>query len=156
VITIVQRVSSAAVRVDGADVGRIGKGLMLLVGVESGDTEQDADATTRKIAALRIFQGKTPMDLSVKDVSGGCLVISQFTLAASLHGGNRPSFEGAEDPVRARALYERVAQNLAQEGLSVATGQFGASMSVELTNEGPVTLIVIARRGVLVKYDPQL
>jgi D-tyrosyl-tRNA(Tyr) deacylase len=153
VITVVQRVSRAEVRVDGAVVGRIDKGLCLLVGVERGDTEADADATARKLAALRIFPGRHPMDLSVKDVGGGCLVISQFTLAGSIRKGNRPGFEGAEEPARAEALYERLAEQLRGESIPVATGRFAAMMDVDLVNDGPVTFVVVVRDGAVVKTE---
>ncbi len=150
-ITVLQRVSRAEVRVDGAVVGRIARGLMLLVGVERDDSEADAQATAAKIAALRIFPGKSPMDVTVKEVGGACLVISQFTLAGTIHKGNRPSFDGAEDPSRARTLYELVAEGLRGEGLAVETGQFAADMDVELVNDGPATFIVEVRGGVLIK-----
>jgi D-aminoacyl-tRNA deacylase len=153
VITVVQRVSRAQVRVDGEVVGRIERGLLLFVGVERGDTEADADATARKLAALRIFPGRHPMDTSVKDVGGGCLVVSQFTLAGSLRKGNRPGFEGAEQPDRAQALYERVADQLRAEGLPVATGRFAAHMDVDLVNDGPVTFVLIVRDGAVVKTE---
>jgi D-tyrosyl-tRNA(Tyr) deacylase len=93
VIVVVQRVSRAEVRVAGAVVGRIGRGLLLLVGVERGDGEADADVLARKIVALRIFPGRNAMDLALREVGGACLVVSQFTLAGSLHKGNRPSFD---------------------------------------------------------------
>jgi len=149
--TVVQRVVRAEVRVGEEVVGRIGRGLMLLVGVEKGDGEADADATARKIAALRIHAGRTPMDLTTTDVGGVCLVVSQFTLCASLAKGNRPSFEPAEAPARAEALYLRVAESLRAAGLPVETGRFGADMAVELVNDGPVTFIVEVRGGALVK-----
>jgi D-tyrosyl-tRNA(Tyr) deacylase len=149
--TIVQRVTRASVTVDGAIVGEIGRGVMLLVGVAKGDGEADADVTARKIAALRIFEGKTPMDRTLAEVGGGCLVVSQFTLCASLAKGNRPSFEPAEAPARAEVLYLRVAEALRAAGLPVATGRFGADMAVELVNDGPVTFVVEARGGALVK-----
>jgi D-tyrosyl-tRNA(Tyr) deacylase len=149
--TVVQRVMRASVRVDGEVVGEIGAGVMLLVGVEKGDVEADADVTARKIAALRIFEGKTPMDRTLAEVGGGCLVVSQFTLCASLAKGNRPSFEPAEAPTRAEALYVRVADQLRAAGLPVATGRFGADMAVELVNDGPVTFIVQAKGGALLK-----
>jgi D-aminoacyl-tRNA deacylase len=153
VITLVQRVSRAEVRVGDELVAQIGPGLLLLVGVERGDSEQDADATARKVAALRIFVGKHPMDLSVKDVAGACLVVSQFTLAGSLRKGNRPGFEAAEEPERARVLYQRVAEKLAAEGLTVATGQFAAHMQVSLVNDGPVTFVLVVRDGLLQKTE---
>ena len=149
--TVVQRVTRAEVRVGGELVGRIERGLLLFVGVEKTDGDADADATARKVAALRIFPGRTPMDVTVADVGGACLVVSQFTLCASLSKGNRPSFEPAEAPARAEALYLRVAEALRATGLSVATGRFGADMAVELVNDGPVTFIVEASGGALVK-----
>ncbi len=152
-ITAVQRVSRAEVVVGGESVGKIGPGLLLLVGVERGDSVQDADATARKVAALRIFAGKHPMDLSVKDVGGACLVVSQFTLAGSLRKGNRPGFDGAEEPEKARALYERVVQQLAAEGLPVATGRFAAHMEVSLVNDGPVTFLLVVRDGTVQRTE---
>ena len=145
--TLIQRVSHAAVRVDGEVVGRIGQGVLLFVGVEKGDDETDADATAKKIQALRIFPGRTPMDRTLADVDGGCLVVSQFTLAGSLKKGNRPGFDKAEDPARAEALYLRVAERLAGGGLEVATGRFGAMMAVELENNGPVTFLLEVKGG---------
>jgi D-tyrosyl-tRNA(Tyr) deacylase len=149
--TVVQRVTRAEVRVNGEVVGRIERGLMLLVGVEKGDSAADADATARKIAALRIFPGRTPMDLTVGQVGGACLVVSQFTLCAALAKGNRPSFEPAEAPGPAEALYLRVAAALRESGLPVETGRFAADMAVELVNDGPVTFLVITQAGALVK-----
>jgi D-tyrosyl-tRNA(Tyr) deacylase len=150
-IAVVQRVSRAEVRVEGAVVGRIGVGLMILVGVERGDTDADADVVARKIAALRIFPGRAPMDVTVAEVGGGCLVVSQFTLAGSIHKGNRPSFDRAEDPPRADALYQRVVTRLREAGLPVETGRFAAMMEVDLVNDGPVTFIVESRDGALLK-----
>ena len=141
-IVVVQRVSRAEVRVEGEVVGKIGLGLALLVGVERGDTRSDADALARKLGLLRVFPGRTPMDLSVKDVGGACLVVSQFTLAGSTRKGNRPSFDRAEDPSLAQARYEYLADQIRQQGIEVATGRFAAQMDVELVNDGPVTLIV--------------
>jgi D-tyrosyl-tRNA(Tyr) deacylase len=149
--TVVQRVTRASVRVDGVVVGEIARGVMLLVGVEKGDLEADADTTARKVAALRLFAGKTPMDLTLAEVGGACLVVSQFTLCASLSKGNRPSFEPAEAPARAEVLYLRVAEGLRAAGLPVATGRFGADMAVELVNDGPVTFLVATSGGALVK-----
>jgi D-aminoacyl-tRNA deacylase len=152
--TVVQRVTRAAVRVGDEVVGAIDRGLVLLVGVEKGDGEADADAIARKIAALRIFPGRTPMDVTVADAGGGCLVISQFTLCATLAKGSRPSFEPAEAPARAEALYLRVADGLRGAGLPVETGRFAADMAVELVNDGPVTFLVEARGGRLVERAP--
>ena len=149
--TVVQRVTRAKVTVDGVVLGEIARGVMLLVGVEKGDLEADADLTARKIAALRIFPGKTPMDQTLAEIGGACLVVSQFTLCASLSKGNRPSFEPAEAPARAQALYLRVCEGLRAAGLPVFTGRFGADMAVELVNDGPVTFLVAATGGALVK-----
>jgi D-aminoacyl-tRNA deacylase len=153
VITLVQRVTRAEVRVDDQVVGQIGRGLLLFVGVERSDSEADAQATARKIAALRIFPGRHPMDVAVKEINGSCLVVSQFTLAGSLRKGNRPGFEGAEAPERARALYELVASTIAAEGIPVATGQFAADMAVDLVNDGPVTFLVVVRDGTVQKTE---
>ena len=149
--TVVQRVARAEVRVDGEVVGAIARGVLALVGVEKGDTEADAEATVRKLAALRMFPGRTPMDLALAEAGGACLLVSQFTLAASLAKGNRPSFEPAEEPARADLLYQRVASGLRDLGLPVQTGRFGADMQVELVNDGPVTFLIFTRDGALVK-----
>ena len=149
--TVLQRVERAEVRIAGAMVGRIGRGVVLLVGVERGDSEADADVTARKIAALRIFPARTPMDQTLAEIGGACLVVSQFTLAATLAKGNRPSFEPAEAPARAEELYLRVAAQLRAAGLPVETGQFGADMQVDLVNDGPVTFLVFTAGGALVK-----
>jgi D-tyrosyl-tRNA(Tyr) deacylase len=146
-LTVIQRVSRASVRVDGEVVGAIDRGAVLLVAVERGDVEADAVATAKKIAGLRFFAGATPMDRTLAEVGGGVLVISQFTLAGSLRKGRRPSFDGAELPDRARALYEAVAAALRAEGLEVATGRFAAHMEVELVNDGPVTFILRSVAG---------
>jgi D-aminoacyl-tRNA deacylase len=149
-IAVVQRVSRAEVRVDNEAVGSIELGLAVLVGVERGDREADADVLARKLVALRIFPGRTPMDFSVKDVGGACLVISQFTLAGSTRKGNRPSFDHAEDPALAQALYQRLAEQVRSEGIPVATGRFAAHMEVDLVNDGPVTFVLQARGGALI------
>ena len=149
--TVVQRVRQASVTVDGSVIAAIQSGLLLLVGVEKGDSETDADTTARKIAALRIFEGRTPMDRTLAELQGACLVVSQFTLCASLAKGNRPSFEPAEEPRRAEALYLRVAAELRAAGLPVSTGQFGADMQVALINDGPVTFLVTTTGGALIK-----
>ncbi len=146
-IAVVQRVSRAEVRVAAEVAGQIGLGLMVLLGVERGDGKADAEVLARKLLALRIFPGRTPMDLSVKDVGGACLVVSQFTLAGSTRKGNRPSFDRAEDPAQAQALYELFADQVRQGGIPVATGRFAADMDVELVNDGPVTFVLRAREG---------
>lgn len=147
--TVVQRVRRASVTVEDEVVGRIGPGLLLLVGVEKGDTEADAVATARKVAGLRTFPGRTPFDRDLDEVGGACLVVSQFTLAGSVRKGRRPSFDAAEDPRVAETLYLRVAEELRAAGITVETGRFGAMMGVELVNDGPVTLLVFTRDGVV-------
>lgn len=146
-ITLIQRVGHASVAVDGEVVGAIDHGLLLFVGVEHGDGLADADVTARKIANLRVFPDRRPTDLSVADVRGGCLVISQFTLAADLRHGNRPDFTAAAPPDLAEPLYARVADQLAAAGIRVARGRFGASMQVESRNDGPVSLFLVVRDG---------
>lgn len=135
---VLQRVARAAVRVDGAEVGAIGPGLLVLLGVAPGDTAATADWMADRIAGLRIFadeQGR--MNRSVRDVGGGVLVVSQFTLYADTRSGRRPSFTGAARPELAEPLYLRVA-----DALGAARGRFGAQMEVELVNDGPVTLLL--------------
>jgi D-tyrosyl-tRNA(Tyr) deacylase len=146
-MTVVQRVREASVHVGDECVGRIDRGLLLFVGVEHGDTAADADATARKVLALRVFPGDKPTDRSVVDVGGGCLVVSQFTLAGDLRHGNRPDFTAAAPPDLAEPLYLRVAERLAEGGTPVATGSFGAAMQVALCNDGPMTLLLRVRGG---------
>jgi D-tyrosyl-tRNA(Tyr) deacylase len=141
VITVLQRVSEAAVRVDGEVIGQIGQGLLVLLCAEQGDTAPVADKLLAKILKLRIFADEAgKMNRSVQDVGGGLLVVSQFTLAADVTGGNRPSFTQAAKPDEGRCLYEHfVAQARAAHPL-VQTGQFAADMKVALVNDGPVTI----------------
>ncbi len=146
-ITVVQRVRRGAVTVADQAVGAIDQGLLLLVGVERGDAPADADATARKIAGLRCFPGRTPMDCTVAQIGGACLVVSQFTLTAELADGNRPSFSDAASPDLAEALYLRVVEQLRATGLRVATGTFGAAMLVDLSNDGPATFVLTVRGG---------
>ncbi|MFZ9198257.1 MAG: D-aminoacyl-tRNA deacylase [Paracoccaceae bacterium] len=137
---VLQRVSRASVSVDGATVGEIGPGLMILVCAMQGDTEAQADKLAAKIAKLRIFkddQGK--MNLSVKESGNAALIVSQFTLAADLRG-NRPGFSPAASPDEGKRLYEHFITRIAAEGIAVATGVFGADMDVSLVNQGPVTI----------------
>ena len=140
-IAVLQRVSEASVRVDGAVIGQIDAGLLVLLCAEKGDTEAVADKMLAKMLKLRIFsdeEGK--MNRSVQDVGGGLLVVSQFTLAADVAGGNRPSFTQAAAPEDGRRLYEHfVAQARAAHPL-VQTGQFAADMKVSLVNDGPITI----------------
>jgi D-tyrosyl-tRNA(Tyr) deacylase len=143
---VLQRVSSAEVTVDGAVVGRIGPGLLVLLGVGKGDTEQDAEMLARKIVELRVFQDDAgKMNLSVKDTGGSLLVVSQFTLYGDTRKGRRPSFDQAAPPEEARRLYERFVEAARAQGVAVETGVFQAMMSVSLVNEGPVTFLVESR-----------
>lgn len=140
-ISLLQRVSEASVRVDGAVIGQINAGLLVLLCAEKGDTEALADKMLAKILKLRIFSDEAgKMNRSVQDVGGGLLVVSQFTLAADVAGGNRPSFTQAAAPEDGRRLYEHfVAQARAAHPV-VQTGQFAADMKVSLVNEGPITI----------------
>ncbi len=141
---VVQRVSSAKVSVDGAVVGEIGRGLLVLLGVGHHDTDEDARWLAQKVAALRLFEDETGrMARSVVDLGGGLLVVSQFTLLADVGKGTRPSFNDAARPEVAIPRYEAFVQfATAALGRPVATGRFGAQMAVELVNDGPVTLVV--------------
>jgi len=136
---VVQRVSRARVTVDGQPTGEIGAGLLVLVGVRRGDTTEQADKLARKLLALRIFEDdEGRMNLSVQDVGGEVLCVSQFTLYGDARKGNRPSFVEAAPPEEAEPLYERVRTALG----GAPGGRFGAHMEVELVNDGPVTLVV--------------
>ncbi len=139
---VIQRVSSAAVQVDGATVGEIEGGLLVLLGVAKEDTEADADILAKKIASLRIFTDENDkMNLSVKDIGGKMLVISNFTLCADVKKGTRPSFDPAKPPSEANRLYEYFCNRVSeQEAVEVERGVFGAEMKVSLLNDGPVTL----------------
>jgi len=139
---VLQRVSRARVVVDGQVTGEIGPGLVVLLGVEQTDTDTDADYLVNKVAGLRIFEDvEGRMNVSVQETGGGVLVISQFTLYGDTRKGRRPSFDKAARPEPAKRLYEYFVEKMRQAGLTVATGIFQATMSVELVNEGPVTLI---------------
>ncbi len=140
---VVQRVSDASVSVEGKVTGHIDKGLLVYLGVFVSDNENDLDYIVRKIAALRIFRDKEDkMNLSVDKVSSQILMISQFTLCAITTKGNRPSFNNAALPREANIMYEKAIDKLAQRGLIVESGIFGADMKVRYTNDGPVTIIL--------------
>ncbi len=145
---VVQRVVEASVGVEGKQVASIGRGLVVLVGVGVGDNEQDAEYLAGKVAGLRIFedrQGK--MNLSVENVGGSVLVVSQFTLYGDCRKGKRPSFKAAAGPKKAEALYLKFAGELRARGLAVQTGRFRTLMQVSLVNDGPVTLLLDSSRG---------
>lgn len=143
---LIQRVSEASVTINNRVHGKIDRGLLLFVGIEHDDTTEDIDWLVKKISQLRIFadsEGK--MNLSVQDVNGSALVISQFTLHASTKKGNRPSYIRAARPEIAVPLYEQFIQSLANENVPVETGEFGADMKVQLINDGPVTIWIDSR-----------
>lgn len=145
---VVQRVSRASVTVDGEVVGAIGRGLLVLVGVTHSDSERDGHVIADKVAGLRIFGDDAGlMNLSVTDVGGACLVVSQFTLYGATRKGRRPSFTAAADPSIAAPLVDEVVRRLESHGLTVETGMFGAMMDVSLVNAGPVTLVIESADG---------
>ncbi|HEY4231350.1 MAG TPA: D-aminoacyl-tRNA deacylase [Thermoanaerobaculia bacterium] len=140
---VVQRVSSASVRVGGALVGEIGRGFLVFFGAEKGDTEALAGEAARKIAGLRVFEdAEGRMNLALADVGGAVLAVSQFTLAADLSRGRRPGFERALPGPQAEPLYDRFVAALRELGVAVETGSFGAMMDVALVNQGPATFLV--------------
>lgn len=144
---VIQRVDSASVSVGGAEIARIGAGLLVLLGVEKGDDEKDADFLLDKIIHLRIFEdGEGKMNRSLADTAGELLVVSQFTLLADCRKGRRPSFTDAADPVKADGLYRYMLSRAREKIRHVAAGQFQAMMKVGLVNDGPVTILLDSRR----------
>jgi D-tyrosyl-tRNA(Tyr) deacylase len=145
---VIQRVTSARVRVGERVIGEIERGLLVLLGVGRGDTIADAQYIASKIRDLRVFESDAgkPMDRSVVDVGGAVLVVSQFTLYGDVRKGRRPSFDDAATPADARSLYEAVVRELQAAHVPVSTGEFQAMMRVELVNDGPVTVLVDSRR----------
>ena len=144
---VIQRVTSARVLINEKEYSRIGRGLLVLVGVEKEDTNEDAEALARRIVELRIFEDEAgKMNRSVFDIGGEILAVSQFTLLGDCRRGRRPSFDPAAPPDVARTLYERLVNQIDALGIAVATGVFQAMMNVELTNQGPVTFILDSRK----------
>ena len=144
---VVQRVTSSQVKVDGKVTGKIDKGLNVLIGVEAKDTEKDATYIADKVTGLRIFtDSEDKMNLSVKDIGGSVLAISQFTLLGDVRKGKRPSFVGAMEPDEANRLYEYTCDRIRDNGITVETGVFQAHMDVEIQNDGPVTIILDSRK----------
>ena len=140
---LIQRVTSASVKIDGEIVGKIGKGFLIFLGVYEEDTEEKIEKLTKKIVNLRIFNDENDkMNLSIKDVKGKILLISQFTLCADTRKGNRPSFVSAKNPKDANVIYEKTIESIRNEGIIVEKGIFGADMKVELLNDGPVTILL--------------
>ncbi|MBR2786576.1 MAG: D-tyrosyl-tRNA(Tyr) deacylase [Clostridia bacterium] len=140
---VIQRVSHASVKVEENVVGKIEKGLLVLIGIKDGDTKEIADAMVRKLLKLRIFgdeHGK--MNVSIKDVQGELLLVSQFTLYANCRKGNRPDFLDSAKPEYASKLYDYIIEKCKEENIQVQTGIFGADMKVELLNDGPVTIVL--------------
>lgn len=145
-ITVIQRCSWGQVIVAEKVIGEIGHGLVILLGVEQDDSETDADFLINKISCLRIFNDeKNKMNLSIKDINGSALVVSQFTLCGDMRKGRRPSFTKAADPKEGYRLYKYFISNMKKEGIHVETGEFGAMMNIELVNNGPVTFILNSR-----------
>jgi D-tyrosyl-tRNA(Tyr) deacylase len=145
---VLQRVKEAWVDVDGKTVGRIGRGVCLLVGVEKGDGEADAEFLAKKTVELRIFpDAEGRMNLSLAEAGGEVLAVSQFTLAASVRKGRRPSFDGAEEPARAAELFDYFVGAIEAVGVNVETGVFQALMDVHILNDGPVTFVLESRKG---------
>jgi D-tyrosyl-tRNA(Tyr) deacylase len=144
---VVQRVMQSGVRVEDTEVSRIQKGLLVLLGVEQGDTRQDAEYLADKIVNLRVFEDdEGKMNLSVKDIGGQLLVVSQFTLCGDCRKGRRPSFSSAASPETAEALYEEFCNIASNQGVPVKKGVFRAHMEVDLINDGPVTLLLDSKK----------
>lgn len=142
-IALIQRVSSASVQIHSKSVGQIGKGLLVFLGIEKGDGESEADKLLKKVIAYRVFSdAEDKMNLSVRDISGGLLIISQFTLAAETNRGLRPSFSSALPPAEAEVLYQYFLNQAQAQHDQVACGEFGADMQVSLVNDGPVTFLL--------------
>lgn len=149
-ITVIQRVSESSVKIDGKIKAQVGIGLMVLLGIEEADTQEDIDWLSKKIVNLRIFPDENGvMNRSVLEVGGEILLISQFTLHASTKKGNRPSYIKAAKPDFAIPMYEKIIQALESElGKSIGTGEFGADMKVSLVNDGPVTIVIDSKNRV--------
>ena len=145
-IAVLQRVTSGNVTIDGQLAGKIDQGLVVLLGVMRDDDENDADFLVKKIAGLRIFNDKNgKLNLSIKDIHGTALVVSQFTLCADTHKGSRPSFVRAAPPEKGSTLYEDFMKKLEVQGVPVQSGEFGAMMNVNIQNDGPVTIVLNSR-----------
>ncbi len=142
-IGLLQRVSRAEVRVEGRGIAAIGPGLLVLVGVERGDDERAAKRLAERLVQYRVFADEAGrMNLDVREIEGAVLLVPQFTLAADTRKGNRPGFSRAAEPALGRRLFDRLADDVRAAGVATATGRFGATMSVSLSNEGPVTFLL--------------
>src|SRR5699024_4203645 len=144
---VIQRVSAADVKIKGNIVGEIGEGLLVLLGVGKEDTEEDAEYLTKKILNLRIFEDEDgKMNLSLLDIKGELLIVSQFTLYGDVRKGRRPSFTDSASPKKAEEIYEQFIDNCKAENINVEKGQFGAEMDVSLVNNGPVTILLDSKK----------
>ncbi len=144
---VVQRVKSAEVLVNDRSIGKIGKGLLVFIGIGRGDSEEDLSFLASKLPDLRIFEdSEGKFNLSLKEIKGEMLVVSQFTLYGDCRKGRRPSFTEAEEPTLAKRLYEQLILKLKEQGIPIQTGEFQARMEVHLVNDGPVTLLLDSRR----------
>ena len=144
---LIQRVSEARVDIEGNTVAKIGNGMLVFLGIEKSDTENDIKYIVKKVSTLRIFEdAQEKMNFSVQDIKGELLVVSQFTLSADCKKGNRPSFDSAEEPVKAKDMYMKFIDRLIENSLKVATGDFGANMQVHLINNGPVTIMLDSKK----------
>ena len=140
---LIQRVAGARVEIGGNVISEIGKGMLVLIGIEKGDTQTDLEYMARKVSLLRIFEDRNgKMNCSLQDIGGSVLVVSQFTLAANCRKGNRPSFENAETPQRAKKLYDEFIHSLRKKEIKTEAGAFGAYMHISLINDGPVTILL--------------
>lgn len=143
---LIQRVSGAGVGVEGKNISSINKGILIFLGIEKGDTINELKYLVKKISNLRIFEdAEGKINLSIQDIKGEVLVVSQFTLAADCRKGNRPSFDNAEEPAKAKQMYLNFIDEFEQTGIKVASGDFGAYMQVRLINDGPVTIMLEAK-----------
>lgn len=144
---LIQRVKMAEVQIDGKIYSKTNKGLLIFLGIENGDTEKDIEYLLRKVPHLRIFEdSQEKMNLSTLDIKGEILVVSQFTLSADCRRSNRPSFDSAEEPAKAKDIYMRFIEGLRESGLKIETGDFGAYMQVHLINDGPVTIMIDSKK----------